>query len=289
MPVHPRVTTITKESFQGRNVAQYDPSPEDTKRMCEEFLSSLEHGIEGRFGCFLLPGNDAFSNLGRAVESKVFEETFSNGPEIMEREYGPYDQNSVFFVGIDQEAGIPIASMRVILPSENGLKTLNDLQFTPLELTPEDVYGAYNINPAECLDVATVAVLEDYRGDEADNFPSLLMYRSLYAHFIANPRFSHAVTIMDVGAKKSIDKYMIPFKPILDTEPFSYLDSPKSAALIGQTSEFYPQVRYWQQKFDKEGQAEQDRRKQSLAGVMKMLMDGDFIDSLLASEITVRK
>jgi hypothetical protein len=271
-------------------VARYDLDADHAAVLCRDFLKNRQDKPDGQIGCYLIDGKNIFSNLGRFVETTVLHEYFSNSPELMAREYGPYDNASSFLVNINHETEMPIGDMRIIEPSKVGLKSLNDLIRTPLRLSAEAVCAAYGMDQAKCLDVSTIAVIKEYRGERGDNLASLLMYRGLYAHFLADPRYTHAVTIMDVKAKKSIDKYKVPFRPILDTEPFSYLDSPLSLALIAQTSEFYPQVNYWQQRFEREVKEGDDSDEKGLrAGVMKMLKDGDFVDKLLGSEITIHQ
>jgi hypothetical protein len=270
-------------------IANYDLAAEKIKVLCREFIRQREQKAEERFGFYLIDGKNIFSNLGRYVESKVLDEFFKNSPEQLYKEYSPYDNHSEFIIGIDQENEVPIASMRVILPSEIGQKSLNDLQRTKLNISPETVYNAYRIDPEKCLDVAVVAVLRDYRGDRADNLPSLILYRAFFVQYISDPKYSHAVAIMDLDAKQSIDRYKVPFRPILDTEPFSYLQSPLSQAIVAQTSEFYPQVHYWQQRFELEAKnGDNEDEKGFRAAVMKNLKDGNDIDKMLASEFTVK-
>jgi hypothetical protein len=287
-PLAPDVLGPAPEFPIESNIARYDLGPENIKVLCREFINQREQKPEERFGFYLIDGKNVFSNLGRYVESTVLDEYFHNSPEQMRREYGPYDNHSEFLVGIDQENEVPTGSMRVILPSEIGQKSLNDLRRTKLNISPETVYSAYNIDPEKCLDVAIVAVMRDYRGDRADNLQSLLLYRALYVRYISDPKYSHVVAIMDLVAKRSIDRYKVPFRPILDTEPFSYLESPLSQAIIAQTSEFFPQVNYWQQRFEQDAKnGDNEDEKGFRAAVMKNLKDGNDIDRMLASEITV--
>jgi hypothetical protein len=270
-------------------ISRYDLTQDEAKVLCGEFLSRREQKPEGRYGIYLIDGKNIFSDIGRYIESTVLYEYFKNTPEQLQKQYGDYDNYSMFLVGIDHETREPMGEMRIILPSELGQKSLNDLPKTDLKIYPETVYTAYDMDPDKCLDVATIAVAKSYRGKRGDNLTSLLLYRSLYVRFLKDPNYTHVVAILDLEAKNSIDKYKIPFRPILDTEAFSYLESPLSLALIAQTTEYYPQVDYWQRRLALEALDDEDENadeKQHRAAVMKMLKDGDNIDTMLASEIT---
>jgi hypothetical protein len=270
------------ENFQPR----YDISPEEVEGLCAEFLSNREVKAESQFGCYQISGTDRFSNMGRFIERVVFEEEFNNTDDIMQEEYGPYEENSTFLVVVDHEKSMPIGVLRVIEHSDDtSIKSLVDLEKSPLQISPELFYEAYGTTPEKCVEAGTIAVLENYRGSKANYLPTLLMLRSLYISVISDPRFEYIVNIIDLKAEKRLRDLKLPFRPILDTEPFSYLGSTLSRAVYAKSAEFYPQVNYWQKKYEQESQEEQDSRKALLAAGMKALKDGDFIDEMLAPEI----
>src|SRR4051812_3155607 len=124
-------TELGQSEFSPR----YDMSAEEAYELCSEFLRVQEHRPDTQFGCYMIGNSSKYSNLGRYVESNVFLKSFGNTPNVMESEYGPYEQASNFFVVIDQETEKPVGVMRVIENSDAGLKSLVDLKRTPLHLT----------------------------------------------------------------------------------------------------------------------------------------------------------
>jgi hypothetical protein len=270
---------------------RYDISVEEAKELCGDFLSTREGKPEAQFGCYRVSGVDRYSNMARFVESKVFDEYFENKASFMAEQYGPYEDCSNYFVVIDHEAQLPVGAMRLIEYSESGSKSLVDLK-EPFGIEAEDIYEAYGIEPEKCADIATLAILKEYRGSRAHHLPSLLMYRSLYLTTLSNPDYSHTVAIMDVKAEEALHRLKFPFKPIFGTEPFSYLDSPESRAIYAKNSEFKPQLNYWASKFEAEApDGEEGNKSRLTAFAIKSLVQENGVsafDSMLAPEILKR-
>lgn len=259
----------------------YEMAPEDVRQLCSEFISGQENRPSTKFACYLISNETKYSNLGRYVEGTVFNKTFGNSPKVMHDEYGPYEDASTFFVVIDQEASLPVGVMRIIENSEAGLKSLVDLEKTPLAISTEDVCMAYDINLDRCADLGTLAVLPEYRGSTADFVPASLAYRTLYLTVLNNPRFDHVVTVIDENALRNLNFFKFPFRPIFDSEGFSYLDSPKSYAMFAKNSSFYPQVRHWVSRLKKEAQESGSDRKLWQASTMDSFINGGPIDQML--------
>lgn len=229
------------EALNSPGEAKYDLSIEEAQALCGEFLAGQENLPKSNLVCFSLDGTDKFANMGRFVESTVFMETFGNTPEMMHQEYGPYEEASDLFVVVDVESSLPIGALRVIKNSSSGLKSLNDLERSEMNLKPDDVCERLAIEPDKCVDVGTLAVLPEFRARAGNILPSLLLYRSLYAKYLSDPQYDHVVTIIDRRAERNLYRLSFPFRPI-DGRYFSYLDSPESRALYGVNSEFYPAV-----------------------------------------------
>jgi hypothetical protein len=157
----------------------------------------------------------------------------------MRREYGPYEQQSKFFVSIDREKKTPTGTLRIIKNGPAGLKTLNDL--TELKSNPhfiEDIEGHHKIESLDdCWDVGTVAVPRQYRS--AEGGVSVQLYRGMYVA-AKNADVQHLVSIIDDRSLSKLTGYLgIPFKPLAEDEPFEYLGSKKSHAVYGYLPEFY--------------------------------------------------
>jgi hypothetical protein len=312
---------------------RYDMPVEEVRALSEEFIeqSATPEMLKQKFGCYIVSGKDPYSNLARCVEKEVFYETFNNTAELMDQEYGPYEEHSTFFVVMDHNNVQPVGVMRVIENSDKGLKSLVDLPHTQARsnegrvLTAETVYDAYGIDPNKCIDIATLAILKEWRGGREGRIPSLLLYRSLYLTVLRDrSAFTHAVSIMDIKAKKGLDSMHMPFRPILESEPFSYLDDSGaqgslSQAIIAENHTFYPTLDGFQQEYDERAteleETKEDLKRLELTEVteqatslveaiekqinkyrllalgMRLLMDGEDdvtganIDLLLAPEI----
>ena len=221
-------------------VPKYDLSEIEINSLSTKLFSEQPPVTKDRFVCYALAGNDEFSNLGRSVELGVFSDTFGNDTELMEREYGPYEYASEFFVVMDQRKALPIGALRVIKNSESGLKTLNDIQSPPLEIDLEDFKQYHNVdNLDKVWDVGTVAVLQEYRMSAMKSqMMSIMLYRAMYVKAVKD-NIDHFVAIIDTHAHKGLDMLGVPFVPINGSEPFSYLDSLKSTALYGYVPDFY--------------------------------------------------
>lgn len=278
----PALTELdTGEVFEPR----YDMTAEEARALCSEFLGGK--GIDasqGKFSCHIISTKDRFSNLGRFVESTVFKETFDNTPELMDEEYRPYDDSSEFYVVTDNEEQIPVGVMRIIRNSEAGLKTVNDINKLDLGFTGQDVQEGYGLDMDRCVDIATLAVLEDYRGPKAMFIPSLLTYKTLYNEILTNPAYDSVVTIIDKKAEKNMYALKFPFAPIFDSPHFSYLDSAESRLLIGVNQDFQPQLTYWADQLQEEATAEQDDMKALKAASLSAIVRPGFLDPMLAGK-----
>ena len=178
-----------------------------------------------RFVCYSLSGTGRFADLGRTVELDVFGEVFGSDRAEMDREYGPYEDASRFFVVMDQQRRRPAGVLRVIGNSAAGLKTLHDIAEEPLHLSPAQVQEQHGVADLDrCWDVGTLAVLPEYRRIGGRTV-SLLLYRALYLH-AGRHGIDHVVTIMDRHAHRVLLALGVPFVPICRSEPFDYLGTP---------------------------------------------------------------
>ena len=194
----------------------------------------LEHPIpgEGRFGCYLIPGASPYSDIARSVECNVFNHFFGNTAAVMHGAYGPYEKSSQFFLVVDRVAHCPAGTLRVIANSERGLKSLNDIALAPLSISERAVCDYHDISSLDqCWDIGTLAVLKDYRSQQQDHQVSTMLYGVLHRAAIQEG-VHHAVTVLDRHAYTQLTQMLaIPFEPIVGSEPFDYLGSPKSRAV----------------------------------------------------------
>lgn len=246
----------------------YELNEQYIHELCAEFLATRTDGFgpeqnpypDIEFKCFLISGKNRFSNLGRYVESKIFglEHTFKNSPETMKKQYGPYEDFSTFFVNIHGPTQMPMGVMRLIENSPQGLKTLNDLADPsitglPEPILPEQICQRYAIEDLDkCIDIATLAVMEEDLRISDIRTILLGTYRDLFLAVINNPTYTHMLNISTTKLYSSLRGYHFPFVPI--TEPFSYLDETEekrnfSIAIVARNEDFQPDLTRYKNRY----------------------------------------
>ncbi len=179
-------------------------------------------------------GDNPAAALGREVEKEVLGSCFGNGLDVLQREYAAYDNCSVFLVAIDPSTLAPAGALRLIEPSEQGLKTLRDIENPALpwglsaaELAARMLPPAFV--PAKTLDIATLAVKKQYRpdsGNQLDRISSLLYY-AMY-QWSRRAGYEHWVGILDTRPLEAIQKLGAPLDLFERVRPARYIDSKSS-------------------------------------------------------------
>jgi hypothetical protein len=137
-------------------------------------------GAATPFGAYIFRDEERGAELGRHVERAVFLEAFGNTPQVLAEQYGRYEPWSVFICIVDHLRRIPAGVMRILLPSPQGFKSLNDI---------EPLWGVSAASLAErnglaldldkTWDIATLAIAADYRGKATRGVVSMGLYQSL--------------------------------------------------------------------------------------------------------------
>ena len=195
------------------------------------------------FGVYVFGAAEPESELARHVERTVFEETFGNPRELLDEEYGPYEGSTVFYCVIDQRRRLPAGMMRIILPSEQGLKTfqvIEEVWGTPAEQIMARTDTTWDLTRA--FDVTTLAVAPEYRGKSTDGLISLGLYQTLVRSGLEGAaRF--LVTILDMKPLDLIQTFTHNcFQEFPGIEAKSYLDSPLSIPMFLEFSEWLPRL-----------------------------------------------
>jgi hypothetical protein len=224
----------------GRQV--YDLTESETNELTREFLRTKTISTPDRFVCFQIEGSDPFANIARQIEREVFAEAFGNDSVTMAREYGPYEESSVFFLAVDTHAEVPAGVLRMIRNSPAGLKTLIDLEDrtkTPITVNAADVLRYHGIDHLDrCWDGATSAVRRRYRRCVATIHVQLL--RAWHGAALRE-NVEHFVSILDARVFKIVRDYFgVPLVPLADTSPFTYLGAPNSQAVYARVTSSLP-------------------------------------------------
>jgi hypothetical protein len=219
----------------------YNLHEDEIARLTAELLDEREPVGDDRFVCYKLEGDDKFADIARHIETVVFDEAFNNSSKDMEREYGPYEDQSEFFVSIDRESKKATGALRIIKNGPVGLKTLNDVTQPPFIASKKDILEGHGIDDLdECVDVGTVAVLPEYRS--AQGGISVQLYRAMYVNALEDGT-SHLISIVDEKPLSKLTDYLgIPFVPLGNLEGRDYLGSEKSQPVYGYIPDFYKKM-----------------------------------------------
>ena len=224
-------------------MADIDLAQEELRDLARPVVEAAGHPSEP-FGVYLFPASAPEARLARHVENAVFAEWFGNSSELIEAEYGPYEESTYFITVIDHLRHLPAGMIRVTVPSERGLKTLADIEHVwqqPLE--PTLARSGLAWDRSIVWDVATMAVHADYRGKATDGMISLAMYQAVVRSFrTGGARWFVCVLDMHV-AQLMQDLTSQPFWTFDGVEPIEYLDSPASNAFWCDFDEYGPRLR----------------------------------------------
>jgi hypothetical protein len=225
------------DGWEHRRVTEYvyDMSDAERDALTEQFLATKKLGC-ARFACFKLEGPDRFANIARQVERAVFEDSWGNDAATMKKEYGPYDESSIFFMVVDTEEKVPAGVVRMIRNSPLGLKTIVDLDdiikspIAPIAIPVDDVMRHHGIDDLDrCWDGATAAVPRKYRRKLATMHVQLLRMLVLGA---MRENIQHFVSVLDAPVVRAArDVLGLPLLPLVDTPPFTHMDAPNNQAV----------------------------------------------------------
>lgn len=214
-----------------------------------------QHGIH----YFEAEPTEDMANVGRTVEHRVFWEKFKNDADEMKKEYGPYEDQSLFFIAADADDYKPVSVMRVIRAEHPGqsLKLLDDIRSSNDKdtakaarmVTNESLERLHGISTlSNCWELGTMATMPGYRNSEQGRLKkgtiSAQTIRALYLSARAQG-IEHMVAAMDVRPyEKLVKRYLgLPYVPLCNTEPFSYLGSEQTQLIYGHVPDFYPDMR----------------------------------------------
>ncbi|MDK2898859.1 MAG: hypothetical protein PWQ10_46 [Patescibacteria group bacterium] len=231
--------TLGSDSFEKKDLTpSYELSPRNVELLIYDLLDKNKELTPENSSEVIIrvDGNSEYADIARYIEETVFMREFGNSPQEMEREYNPYEKYSDFYIAIDCEANKPIAALRVIKNSENGLKTLNDATKEPFNVNSKNIEqhnkGMEDLN--KVWDIGTVAKMPGYTRSSA----TVELYRAVYVASL-NSSIEDWVTIIDDAVHNMTTKHFgIPFEPLGDSEPGPYLGSDKSHVVCAHVPDF---------------------------------------------------
>lgn len=218
----------------------YDMSDPERDALTEQFLSTKKLGCN-RFACFALESTDPFANIARQLEREVFEDSWGNDSATMKKEYGPYDESSVFFMAVDTQDKVPAGVLRMIRNSSAGLKTIVDLDdsikspIAPTVIPVADVMRHHGIDDLDrCWDGATAAVPRRYRRKLVGMHLQVMRVVGAAA---ARENIQHFVAVLDAPVFRAARHVLdLPLEPLAGTPPFTHMDAPDNQAVYAHVS-----------------------------------------------------
>ena len=137
---------------------------------------------ESKYVLLQLDGESPCANVARSLEHRIFSKYFGNSIDEMAQEYAPYESSSKFFLVVDKNQLDPAGVMRLILPSENGLKSVNDVPSSKCQtllgkpvtaMDSNQIYRSIGIDESRTVDIATLAAAPEH-GEKQTGSPVVL-------------------------------------------------------------------------------------------------------------------
>jgi len=197
-------------------------------------LRSIAHSVIGDavepMGVYAFRPEEPGAALPLHVEQTVFEEAIGDtGAAVLADEFAPYDHASLLFCVLDHHRRLPAAMLRLILPSQAGLKSLNDLRPT-WGISAEELFAAseFEFDPNHTWDVATLAIGPEYRAAAFQGMVTMALCQSI-SMLGSRVGFGWSIAMLHVPVLRMLQwKLHRPFNEFAGVEPRPYLDSPAS-------------------------------------------------------------
>lgn len=177
-------------------------------------------------------GRDAeLAHIPRALEAKVFLETFGNTKNDLDREYSPYEARSFFLFVYDHADSRAAAMARIIIPNavtNLQTKTTDDIESLWGLRGTDIALGGRFLKDENYWDVATLAVDRTYKGPGRAGIVSLAIYNTIMTSAM-HCGVDVVIAILDeVAYRTSKWQYHEPFKPLDTLSALPYMGSSSS-------------------------------------------------------------
>jgi N-acyl-L-homoserine lactone synthetase len=195
-------------------------------------LANLVHNDRHELTLVEIAGSDPLSDLCRALEQTVFDDTFGaivpHTPDTMAAEYGPYEDCSRFFAAINNSNLSIAGSLRVI--EGYPTKTTTDLIAARLT-TDQSLNHRYRFDPTTTWDIGSVTVDKSYRRSLRKNPVSIPLYRALYVAALREG-ITDGTSVIDIDVLSYYRRLGIPFERLDDLRDVEYLGSKSTACYL---------------------------------------------------------
>ena len=162
----------------------------------------------------------------------MFLQAFGNTPEVMEQEYGHYEERSRFVTVIDGEGGAALGVARLILPDVAApVKTLVDVVGEPWRLDVADSLTAAGLSGRPVWDVASLAVDRRFRSGASGSEVIVALCHGVHQYSL-NCGVEGLVTVLDDRILRVVRAMGMPWTPMAGATSQNYLGSPASTPCV---------------------------------------------------------
>jgi hypothetical protein len=192
-------------------------------------LAVSEARASAPFGLYVLNPGEPAAERARQVEREVFLEFFGNTPELLAREYGPFEEASLFLLVMDHERDEPAGMSRLIRPTSRGSrnKTVEDVGRVwglPVMGGAAEAHDLVH----DAWDVATLAVRPGYRRRHTGGLISAALFQGI-TMLMSTSAVRWVTATLDLVVLDLVQEQCgRPFTPFPGASPMAYLDSPLS-------------------------------------------------------------
>ena len=223
-------------------MAELDLVQEEMRELASAVIDAAGNPTEP-FGQYVFRPDQPEAELARSVERIVFGEWFGNSRELLDAEYRPYEDTTVFLSILDHRRRLPAGMARMTLPSPRGFKTLNDIEAVWGRSLP-DVLAETGLDwdLGRVWDVLTIAVMNEYRGKATEGLLTLSILQ-FGSQGLLHTGGRYSVTVLDLIVLDLVQGMIgHPYQRFPGIEPISYLDSPASIPVFADFEEWMPRL-----------------------------------------------
>lgn len=181
------------------------------------------------FGLYAFHPDDDGAALPQAVAESVYAEAYGYTPELLREEFSPYNRATLLICVLDHRLRAPAGLLRLIFPSQAGLKDLNEI---------EQVWGrprsglfadsGIALEERRTINIGTLAVAPGYRKAAFQGLITMALVQALTA-LAARCDMPWGVAVVYAPVLRMLQwKLQRPFNQFAGTEPrpYPYAHSP---------------------------------------------------------------